>query len=65
MRRKLDAAMLKRKPDPDEARQQTVEEIACLANAFCDEYPYEEFAEPCRRLTEKNGPQTPAVIDTR
>ena len=41
--------MPKRKPEPDEAKHQAVEEIAGLVDAFCREHLNDEYAELCRR----------------
>ncbi len=54
--------MPKRKPDPDEAKQQAVEEIAGLVDAFCREQLNEEYAELCRRLTEKLARKRPSPL---
>ena len=54
--------MPKRKPDPDEAKHQAVEEIAGLVDAFCREHLNEEYAELCRRLTEKLARKRPSPL---
>lgn len=54
--------MAKRKLDPDEAKQQAVEEIAGLVDAFCREHLNEEYAELCRRLTEKLARKRPSPL---
>lgn len=54
--------MPKRKLTPDEAKQQAVEEIAGLVDAFCLEHLNEEYAELCRRLTEKLARKRPSPL---
>lgn len=54
--------MPKRKPSPDEVKQQAVEEIAGLVDAFCREHLNEEYAELCRRLTEKLARKRPSPL---
>jgi hypothetical protein len=54
--------MPKRKPNPDEAKQQAVEEIAGLVDAFCREHLNEVYAELCRRLTEKLARKRPSPL---
>jgi len=55
-------AMPKRKPNLDETKQQTVDEIAGLVDAFCREQLNEEYAELCRRLTEKLARKRPSPL---
>jgi len=55
-------AMPKRKPNLDEAKQQAVDEIAGLVDAFCREHLNEEYAELCRRLTEKLARKRPSPV---
>jgi len=55
-------AMPKRKPNLDETKQQTVDEIAGLVDAFCREHLNEEYAELCRRLTEKLARKRPSPV---
>lgn len=52
--------MPKRKPTADEAKNQAVEEIAGLVDVFCKEQLNDEYAELCRRLTEKLGRKGPS-----
>ncbi len=54
--------MPKRKPEPDEAKHQAVEEIAGLVDAFCREHLNDEYAELCRRLTEKLARKRPSPL---
>ena len=54
--------MPKRKPNLDETKQQTVDEIAGLVDAFCREHLNEEYAELCRRLTEKLARKRPSPL---
>ena len=54
--------MAKRKPSPDEAKNQAVEEIAGLVEAFCREHLNGEYAELCRSLTEKLGRKRPSPL---
>ena len=54
--------MPKRNPDPDEAKQQAVEAIAGLVDAFCLEHRNDEYAELCRRLTEKLARKRPSPL---
>jgi hypothetical protein len=52
----------KRKPNPDEAKNQAVEEITGLVDALCKEHLNYEYAELCRRLTEKLGRKRPSPL---
>lgn len=54
--------MPNRKPNQDEAKQQAVEEIAGLVDAFCREHLNEEYAELCDRLTEKLARKRPSPL---
>lgn len=54
--------MPKRKPTPDEAKQQAVEEITILVDAFCQEHLNVEYAVLCRRLTEKLACKWPRLL---
>jgi hypothetical protein len=54
--------MPKRKPEPDEAKQHAVEEIAGLVDAFCREHLNDEYAELCRRLTERLARKRPSPL---
>lgn len=54
--------MPKRKPNQDDAKQQAVEEIAGLVDAFCREHLNEEYAELCDRLTEKLARKRPSPL---
>ncbi len=54
--------MPKRKPAADEAKNQAAEEIAGLVDAFCKEHLNDEYAELCRRLTEKLGRKRPSPL---
>lgn len=54
--------MPKRKPSPEEAIHQAVEKIAGLVDAFCREHLNEEYAELCRRLTEKLARKRPSPV---
>lgn len=55
-------AVPKRKPTPDEAKHQAVEEIAGLVSAFCTDHLNEEYADLCRRLTEKLARKRPSPL---
>lgn len=57
-----DVAMPNRKPDPDEAKQQSVETIAGLVATFCREHLNDECADLCRRLTEKLARKRPSPL---
>ena len=59
---KHEIAMPRRKPTADEAKNQAVEEIAGLVDAFCKEHLNDEYAELCRRLTEKLGRKRPSPL---
>jgi hypothetical protein len=52
----------KRQPNPDEAKQQAVEEIAGLVEAFCREHLNQEYAELCRKLTDKLARKRPSPL---
>jgi len=54
--------MAKRKPTADEVKQQAVEEIAALVDAFCKEHLNNEYADLCRRLTEKLARKRPSPL---
>lgn len=54
--------MAKRKPSQDDAKQQAVEEIAGLVDAFCREHLNDEYAELCRRLAEKLARKRPSPL---
>jgi hypothetical protein len=55
--------MPKRKPAADEAKkQETVEEIAGLVDAFCKAHLNEEYANLCRRLVEKLSRKRPSPL---
>ena len=54
--------MPKRKPTADEAKNHAVEEIAGLVDAFCREHLNDEYADLCRRLTEKLGRKRPSPL---
>lgn len=54
--------MPKRKPDPDVTKQQAVQEITSLVDAFCREHLNEEYADLCRRLTEKLARKRPSPL---
>lgn len=54
--------MPKRKPNADEAKEQAVELIAGLVDAFCREQVNEEFADLCRRPTEKLARKRPSPL---
>lgn len=54
--------MPKRKLNTDEAKQQAVVEIAGLVTAFCREHLHEEYADLCRRLTEKLARKRPSPL---
>jgi hypothetical protein len=54
--------MPKHKPDADEAKQQAVEEIAGLVDAFCKEHLNEEYAELCRQLVDKLARKRPSPL---
>ena len=53
--------MPKRKPT-DTAKDQAVEEIAGLVDAFCRQHLNEEYADLCRRLTEKLARKRPSPL---
>lgn len=54
--------MPKPKPDSDEAKQQAVEAITGLVEAFCREHLNEEYAALCRKLTEKLARKRPSPL---
>jgi hypothetical protein len=54
--------MPKRKPTADEAKNHAVEEIAGLVDAFCREHLNDEYADLCRKLTEKLGHKRPSPL---
>lgn len=54
--------MPKPKPDPDKAKQQAVEEITRLVDAFCREHLNEEYATLCRKLIEKLARKRPSPL---
>jgi hypothetical protein len=54
--------MAKRKQNPDEAKDQAVSAVAGLVDAFCKEHLNNEYAELCRRLTEKLGRKRPSPL---
>ncbi len=54
--------MPKRKPSPDEAKTQAVEVITGLVDAFCREHLNDEYADLCRRLTEKLARKRPSPL---
>lgn len=54
--------MPKRKPEPDEVKRQVVEEIDRLVDGFCREHLNEEYAELCRRLTDKLARKRPSPL---
>ena len=54
--------MPKRKPTADEAKNQPVEEIAGLVDAFCKDHLNEEYAVLCRNLTEKLARKRPSPL---
>ncbi len=54
--------MAKRKPSQEEAKHQAVAEIAALVDAFCREHLNDEYADLCRRLTEKLGRKRPSPL---
>jgi hypothetical protein len=54
--------MPKRKPGADEAKDKAVAEIAGLVDAFCKEHLNDEYAELCRRLTEKLARKRPSPL---
>jgi hypothetical protein len=53
--------MPKRKPT-DPSKDHAVEEIAGLVNSFCREHLNDEYAELCRRLTEKLARKSPSPL---
>lgn len=57
-----EVAMPKRKLEPDEARHQAVEEIAALVDGFCQEHLNEEYAQLCRRLSDKLARKRPSPL---
>ncbi len=54
--------MPKRKSTVDKEKKQAVEEIAGLVDAFCEEHLNEEYADLCRKLTEKLGRKRPTPL---
>jgi len=54
--------MPQRKPSLEKAKHQAVEEIAGLVDAFCKQHLNEEYADLCRRLTEKLGRKRPSPL---
>lgn len=56
--------MPKRKPKVNDAKQQAVEEITGLVDAFCKEHLNEEYAELCCRLTGKLARKRPSPLVT-
>jgi hypothetical protein len=50
------------KSKPDDAKQRAVEQITGLVDAFCQEHLNEEYAELCRRLTEKLARKRPSPL---
>jgi hypothetical protein len=54
--------MPKPKPDSDEAKQQAVEAITGLVEAFCREHLNQEYAALCRKLTEKLARKRPSPL---
>jgi len=54
--------MPKRKPTADEAKNQAVEEIAGLVDAFCKEHLNDEYADLCRTLAEKLSRKRPSPL---
>lgn len=54
--------MSKRKSTPEEVKQQAVEAISRLVDAFCAEHLNEEYAELCRRLTDKLARKRPTPL---
>jgi hypothetical protein len=54
--------MPKRKPNADEAKEQAVEVIAGLVDAFCREHLNDEYTDLCRRLTEKLARKRPSPL---
>lgn len=57
-----EVAMQKRKPSPDEAKNQAVEVIAGLVDAFCKEHLNDEYVDLCRKLTEKLARKRPSPL---
>lgn len=57
-----EVAMTKRKPSQGKAKSQSIEVIAGLVDAFCREYLNDEYAELCRRLTEKLARKRPSPL---
>jgi hypothetical protein len=54
--------MAKRKPTADEVKNQAVEGIAGLVDAFCREHLNEEYAELCQKLTAKLARKRPSPL---
>ena len=54
--------MARRKSAPDSAKDQAAREIAGLVDAFCKEHLNEEYAELCRKLTEKLARKRPCPL---
>lgn len=54
--------MAKRKPTADEAKDEAVTEITGLVDAFCKEHLNAEYADLCRKLTEKLARKRPSPL---
>lgn len=54
--------MSKHKPSADKAKDEAVKEIARLVDAFCNEHLNDEYAELCRKLTEKLSRKRPSPL---
>jgi hypothetical protein len=54
--------MARKKTTADEEKDQAIAEITALVDAFCREHLNEEYAELCRRLTEKLARKRPSPL---
>ena len=54
--------MPKRKPTADEAKDQAVAEITSLVDAFCKQHLNAEYADLCRKLTDKLARKRPSPL---
>lgn len=54
--------MAKRKPSSDKGTDQAVKQITVLVEGFCKEHLNDEYAELCRKLTEKLARKRPTPL---
>lgn len=52
----------KRKPTAEEVKDKTITEIAGLVDAFCKQHLNAEYADLCRKLTEKLARKRPSPL---